>query len=51
MLSDEEIVVDEENRLFSERGNHPVQITTMKQWVLKITKYADELLRDISMLE
>lgn len=51
VLSDEEIVVDEKNCLFSERGNYPVQVKTMKQWVLKITKYADELLGDIPLLE
>ena len=35
----------------SERGNHPVERRPMKQWMLKITKYAEELLKDIDDLD
>lgn len=38
VLANEEVI----NRL-SERGNHPVVRIPLRQWVLKITKYADEL--------
>ncbi len=35
----------------SERGNHPVIRKPMKQWMLKITEYAERLLRDIDELD
>ena len=35
----------------SERGNHPVVKKPMKQWVLKITEYADRLLEDLEDLD
>ena len=35
----------------SERGNHPVQRRGMKQWMLKITAYAERLLRDLDKLD
>ncbi len=35
----------------SERGNHPVIRRPMKQWVLKITEYAERLLADIDELD
>ena len=35
----------------SERGNHPVIRKPMKQWVLKITEYAERLLQDLDDLE
>jgi leucyl-tRNA synthetase len=31
----------------SERGDHPVFRKNLKQWMLKITAYADRLLEDI----
>ena len=31
----------------SERGNHPVERRNMRQWVLRITAYADRLLSDL----
>ena len=40
VLSDEEITKDGK----SERGNYPVFRKKMKQWMLRITKYADRLL-------
>ena len=35
----------------SERGNHPVERRPMRQWVLKITEYADRLLDDLDDLD
>ena len=35
----------------SERGNHPVIRRPMKQWVLKITAYAERLLADLDGLD
>src|SRR5699024_4360018 len=35
----------------SDRGGHPVVRRPMKQWMLKITKYADRLLDDLEDLD
>lgn len=35
----------------SERGNHPVIRKPMRQWVLKITDYAERLLEDLELCE
>ena len=35
----------------SERGNHPVIRKPMRQWVLKITEYAERLLEDLEELD
>ncbi|WP_026690741.1 leucine--tRNA ligase [Alteribacter aurantiacus] len=35
----------------SERGGHPVERRPMKQWMLKITAYADRLLEDLDDLD
>ncbi len=47
VLSNEEVTA--EGR--SERGNFPVYTRTMKQWMLRITAYADRLLRDLDDLD
>lgn len=46
VLANEEIV----NGL-SERGNHPVYRVLMRQWVLKITEYAQRLLDDLELVD
>lgn len=46
VLSNEEVVDG-----VSERGSHPVVRRPMKQWVLKITEYADRLLEDLETLD
>lgn len=35
----------------SERGNHPCVRRPLKQWMLKITAYADRLLEDLDLLD
>ena len=35
----------------SERGNHPVERRPMRQWMLKITEYAEKLLADLDTLD
>ena len=35
----------------SERGNHPVVRKPMRQWMLKITEYAERLLKDLDALD
>ncbi len=35
----------------SERGGHPVERVPLRQWVLKITAYADRLLEDLELVD
>lgn len=49
LANDEVITV--EGQMVSERGNCPVVKKKMRQWVLKITKYADELLKGLDQLD
>jgi len=46
VLANEEVVDGK-----SERGNHPVIRKPMRQWVLKITAYAERLLADLELLD
>ena len=46
VLANEEVIDGK-----SERGGHPVYRRPMKQWVLKITEYADRLLEDLEELD
>ena len=46
VLANEEVI----NGL-SERGGHPVVRRPMRQWMLKITAYADRLLEDLNLLD
>lgn len=50
VLANDEIIT-ENGLMFSERGHHPVEKKPMKQWVLKITNYADKLLEGLSDLD
>ncbi len=50
VLANEEIVKDANGNNVSERGSFPVIKKPMKQWVLKITKYADRLFDDLKDL-
>lgn len=40
-----------DGKMVSERGGYPVTKKLMKQWVLKITKYADRLLEDLDHVD
>jgi len=46
VLANEEVIDGK-----SERGDHPVEKKPMRQWVLKITAYADRLLEDLEDLD
>lgn len=50
VLANEEVVIVD-GKMVSERGGHPVVKRPMKQWVLKITEYADRLLEDLEDLD
>lgn len=49
LANDEILMVD--GRMVSERGNYPVVKKAMRQWVLRITEYADRLLEDLDLLD
>ncbi len=46
VLANEEVIDGK-----SERGNHPVVRTPLRQWMLRITAYADRLLEDLAEVE
>ncbi|HWJ79652.1 MAG TPA: leucine--tRNA ligase [Niallia sp.] len=46
VLANEEVIDGK-----SERGGHPVERRPMRQWVLKITAYADRLLKDLDEVD
>jgi leucyl-tRNA synthetase len=46
VLANEEVIDG-----LSERGNHPVIRVPMRQWILKITAYAERLLEDLEELD
>ncbi len=46
VLADEEVINGR-----SERGNHPVQRVLLRQWMLRITAYADRLVEDLDLLQ
>lgn len=50
VLSNEEVLTDENGHKVSERGSYPVTKKMMKQWVLKITDYAEKLLDGLNDL-
>jgi leucyl-tRNA synthetase len=46
VLANEEVVDGK-----SERGSHPVYRVPLRQWMMRITAYADRLLEDLSLLD
>jgi leucyl-tRNA synthetase len=46
VLADEEVINGR-----SERGDHPVQRIPLRQWMLRITVYADRLVEDLDLLD
>jgi leucyl-tRNA synthetase len=49
-LANEEVIPTPEGPR-SERGNHPVERRPLRQWMLRITAYAERLLQDLDLLE
>ena len=49
-LANEEVLTIN-GKMVSERGEHPVIKKPMRQWILKITQYADRLLEDLKELD
>lgn len=49
LANDEIELVD--GKMVSERGQYPVVKKAMRQWVLRITEYADRLLEDLDLLD
>src|SRR6185436_19477260 len=47
VLANEEVTADGR----SDRGNHPVFRRPLRQWMLRITTYADRLLADLDLLD
>jgi leucyl-tRNA synthetase len=50
VLANEEVLPTEEGPR-SERGNHPVERRPLRQWMLRITAYAERLLADLDQLD
>lgn len=50
VLANEEVLI-KNGLMVSERGEYPVVKRKMKQWILKITKYADRLINDLALTD
>ncbi len=51
VLANEEVLEDANGNKISERGEYPVEKRNLKQWVLKITEYADKLLEGLNDID
>lgn len=51
VLANEEVLTNEKGEKVSERGDFPVIKKPMKQWILKITNYADKLFEGLEDLD
>ena len=50
VLANEEVLNTDEGPR-SERGHHPVERRPLRQWMLKITAYAERLLKDLDLVD
>ncbi|TVQ38869.1 MAG: leucine--tRNA ligase [Spirochaetaceae bacterium] len=50
VLANEEVLTTPDGPR-SERGSHPVERRPLRQWILRITEYADRLLNDLEKLD
>ncbi|WP_033159688.1 leucine--tRNA ligase [Mycoplasmoides alvi] len=51
VLANEEVLIDSNGNRVSERGSFLVTKKNMRQWILKITKYADKLLEGLNLID
>ncbi len=51
VLANDEIVDGKDGKTVSERGGFPVEKMTIKQWSMRITAYADRLIKGLDALE
>ncbi len=51
VLANEEVLTNDKGESVGERDGLPVEKKVMKQWVLKITKYADKLFQGLEALD
>ncbi len=51
VLADEEVISDKDGNKISERGGKPVTRKMLKQWVLKITAYAEKLIEGLDKVD
>jgi leucyl-tRNA synthetase len=51
VLANDEIVDGKDGKTVSERGGFPVEKMTIRQWSMRITAYADRLLKGLEKLE
>ncbi len=51
VLANDEIVLDKDGKMTSERGGYPVVRKEMRQWFMRITAYADRLLNGLDAID
>ncbi|MFN4181463.1 MAG: leucine--tRNA ligase, partial [Candidatus Paceibacteria bacterium] len=51
VLANDEIILDKDGKMVSERGGHPVVRKEMRQWFMRITAYADRLLSGLDTID
>lgn len=44
-------IIEQDGKMVSERGNHPVEKKSMRQWFMRITAYAERLLSGLETLD
>ncbi len=51
VLANDEIVDGKDGKMISERGGHPVEKIKIKQWLMRITAYADRLISGLDRVD